>query len=268
MQFTDYKLYTKKELAHIKGRLESIIGRWVASWLTVGQDQIAVEVGACEHHFSDDNECWSYPWNVATTSDSDWVATLSADKVANALISSLAETRLDAGDSGKTDLLLASSLAQVMSIDLAESVMEDRSRFAENATRVRHDIKMLPRKIWWRGSGAIYAGIAISDEKITVIISPGIARGYLTNLSLNPRESKPLAKITDALGHVKVKLEVAAGAADLSLGELNSLSIGDVIKLDAKLDRPVRVLLGKQKICSAFLGARKGSKAVLLMQSH
>lgn len=265
MQFAYYKLYTKKELAHIKGRLESIIGQWAASWLTIGQDQIAVEVDACEHHFSEDDECRCSPWNVATTADSDWVATASDDKPANALMQILAGNRLDVGE---TDSVLASSLAQLLMRDLTESVIGIGSRNTGNANLVRHDIKILPWQTWRHGTDALHAGITVSGEKMSIIISPGIARSYLANLPLNPRESKPLAKINDAIGHVVVQLEVAAGTADLSLRELNSLSIGDVIKLDAKLDRPVRVLLGKQKICSAFLGARKGKKAVILMRSH
>lgn len=57
------------------------------------------------------------------------------------------------------------------------------------------------------------------------------------------------------LGHVKVRVDVYLGSAELSVKKLFSLSQGDAIELDADLDAPVSLMLEGKTIARGQLVA-------------
>ena len=59
----------------------------------------------------------------------------------------------------------------------------------------------------------------------------------------------------DLVGHVKVKLTVCLGGAEISIGKLFSLATQDVIELDRDLDAPVDVRLNDRVIARGALVA-------------
>ena len=68
---------------------------------------------------------------------------------------------------------------------------------------------------------------------------------------------------------VKRVLEVYAGESELALPELATLAIGDVIKLDRRLEDPALVKLGAgAPLCAGHLGTDGNHKAVQLAALH
>jgi flagellar motor switch protein FliN/FliY len=57
------------------------------------------------------------------------------------------------------------------------------------------------------------------------------------------------------LGHVKVRLEVLLGNAEVSVEKLFSLTKGDSLELDTSLDSPVSLLLDGKPIARGHLMA-------------
>lgn len=57
------------------------------------------------------------------------------------------------------------------------------------------------------------------------------------------------------LGHVKVRVDVHLGGAEISVKKLFSLSNGDAIELDAELDAPVSLMLEGKPIARGLLMA-------------
>lgn len=64
-----------------------------------------------------------------------------------------------------------------------------------------------------------------------------------------------LGERLDLVGHVKVRLSVTLGTADLSIDELFALAADDVIALDCDLDAPVNVRLNDKVIARGTLVA-------------
>src|SRR3990170_4529589 len=64
-----------------------------------------------------------------------------------------------------------------------------------------------------------------------------------------------LGERLDLIGHVKVKLTVALGAAELSVAKLFSLSPNDVVTLDRSVDAPVDIRLNDKVIARGTLVA-------------
>lgn len=64
-----------------------------------------------------------------------------------------------------------------------------------------------------------------------------------------------LGERLDLIGHVKVKLSVALGAAELSIAKLFSLSPNDVVTLDRNVEAPVDIRLNDKVIARGMLVA-------------
>jgi len=73
----------------------------------------------------------------------------------------------------------------------------------------------------------------------------------------------PTTGLDRALAHEKVILRAALGGAELNLGQLQSLRIGDVIPLQHRLDTPLKVITGEgTELCEGWLGRRQGRIAI------
>ena len=64
-----------------------------------------------------------------------------------------------------------------------------------------------------------------------------------------------LGERLDLVGHVKVKLTVTLGGAEITVGKLFSLSPNDVIALDRAVDAPVDIRLDDRVIARGSLVA-------------
>lgn len=64
-----------------------------------------------------------------------------------------------------------------------------------------------------------------------------------------------LGERLDLIGHVKVKLTVALGAAELTVAKLFSLSANDVVALDRSVEAPVDIRLNDKVIARGMLVA-------------
>jgi len=64
-----------------------------------------------------------------------------------------------------------------------------------------------------------------------------------------------LGERLDLVGHVKVKLSIALGGAEISIDKLFSLTPDDVITLDRSVDAPVDIILNGKVIAHGALVA-------------
>lgn len=77
----------------------------------------------------------------------------------------------------------------------------------------------------------------------------------LSELAGSGERTPVLGERLDLVGHVKVKLTVALGAAEISIGRLFSLSQNDVVTLDRNVEAPVDVWLNDKIIARGALVA-------------
>jgi flagellar motor switch/type III secretory pathway protein FliN len=77
------------------------------------------------------------------------------------------------------------------------------------------------------------------------------------------RRPVPLGSARTAIGQQPVTLEVRLGEAEIALGALATLAVGDVLVLDRRLDEGVELRLDEQRLpCAAYLGSVDGRIAV------
>jgi flagellar motor switch protein FliN len=77
----------------------------------------------------------------------------------------------------------------------------------------------------------------------------------LTELAGSGDRTPALGERLDLIGHVKVKLTVALGSAELTVAKLFSLSPNDVVALDRSVEAPVDIRLNDKVIARGTLVA-------------
>lgn len=77
------------------------------------------------------------------------------------------------------------------------------------------------------------------------------------------RKPAPLGSARAAIGQQPVTVEVRLGSAEIHLGALATLAVGDVLVLDRRLDEGVELRVDEQRLpCVGWLGSVDGRIAV------
>lgn len=91
--------------------------------------------------------------------------------------------------------------------------------------------------------------------------------GRRASMDVTPRQanSRPLTPLMHALADVPLRLSAELSEAELELGSLQQLTVGDVICLPHALDRPLLLRAdGAMASCGAYLGQVAGQRALAL----
>lgn len=109
--------------------------------------------------------------------------------------------------------------------------------------------------------GLLYLSISLLQETVTCCVA-------LPAPALRREADAPLpAPIIQAVQEETISLVATLGHQSLTLGQLASLAIGDVIRLPLALDQPIQIQDEYQtSLCPAHLGQQDGMMAVELMR--
>lgn len=259
-----YCLYTEAELDALGTRVDQVLAAWAREWLAGFTCAIDVCTPLTDLAIGNDDERWVIanrgdgPLMLAVRSAPTWVQDvsmlltgLSSDttggNVASSISQRLAETLLR---SFTTALLSGTGPA----IDPASVSWGDR----------------LPalQEISWPGSGWIMLSCQPGPAgSLLFLLSPDLAAAFI-GIERQRHKSEPTGTvpIRRAIEQNSVTLDVIAGNAELTLSDLQTLQVGDVVRLDRKLHELLRIgVVDGESVCSGHLGAVKGSKAVQLL---
>ena len=109
--------------------------------------------------------------------------------------------------------------------------------------------------------GSVVITLAIGRDELTVWMSHGLLRQWLERRG----QGKPgaLATRQEALAARRLPFRLLVGHADLALADLMRLESGDVILLDAGIDKPLTLENARgDHIGRGHLGLRRGAAAV------
>jgi hypothetical protein len=87
---------------------------------------------------------------------------------------------------------------------------------------------------------------------------------WVANVAAPVAPRTALVPAREAVAGRAVSLRTFLGEAELTLNELQTLGVGDVIRLDRKLDQPLVVRLSDVSVCTGYLGTIGDRKAVQL----
>ena len=268
MQVSAFKLLSKRELTRIQADLDTLLKRWAQSWYVTIDSGIDVSLDSCEQFRVKDLPHSDAAWFVTSVGDDSWVAVAPQDDSVNAIQGLLGEDFTDADDIRDNGSILASELDETLLYDLVDNVLQQAMRNAGRHDNPHHTKRPLAQPVWRYGSAAVCARITVGGKNTYLVMSPELVNCFLPSRVPTHKELGPLTRVTTAIEPTMVKLEITAGNAVLNIAELRGIAVGDIVRLDTKLDQPLSVMFGGKRLCSAFLGTQEGSKAVMLMSSH
>jgi flagellar motor switch/type III secretory pathway protein FliN len=120
-------------------------------------------------------------------------------------------------------------------------------------------------------SGAIVMTVVICGQSMTWLCPHAClsaAEGEPGQVGVAEANLPPLSRRQHASGNVALRLTVEAGQADLSVGNLLTLAVGDVIRLNRSIDAPLAVCgPGGQRLFDGHLG-KAGDVMALEVARH
>lgn len=125
----------------------------------------------------------------------------------------------------------------------------------------------------WSGAVRIQLALGANASACWLHASAEALLAYLSkpNTTGNATSLTKLAPVLRAIAHEPLSFRVELTPAELRLGDLQSLRIGDVLTLPHRLETPLSVLPGNDTSTTpmglAYLGARNGHRAIELLRT-
>ncbi|MRW94179.1 hypothetical protein GJ699_29820 [Duganella sp. FT80W] len=161
---------------------------------------------------------------------------------------------------GSAPLAAAAGVAawQALSEQLARTLLPSVAEAADAAPAAADN--------WRRASGAVLLVLRLGKQACHLVLNHAAVERF----NVGPHDLPPLAPASyrQLLDSQSVLLAVGLGAAEVDLGSLVRLAVGDVVRLDALADRPL-TLRGPDgtALCGGYLG-RAGPSLALELVPH
>jgi flagellar motor switch/type III secretory pathway protein FliN len=244
---TPYLLLKRSRANQLSQRALAALGEWAAGWAVLPDHAVACG-DACEAAPETLEQAWSR--RVLADGAEVWTALpWDAQRWMEQLVFGL--------DEGAPHSPLAGTVAadalEALQGQLLEALTGQASRPGPAVT--------LPAALLRRGAGTILCTVQLGVRTLRLLL-PATAQGAPAPVK---RAATPVAPLREALAAVPVPLTVELCRAELTLGYLRTLAVGDVLALPMALDAPLQVRgPGATKLCPAHLGAADGHRAVEL----
>jgi flagellar motor switch/type III secretory pathway protein FliN len=106
-------------------------------------------------------------------------------------------------------------------------------------------------------SGALLITVTVSGQALTCLFGCPCLESLVGQSDVNVTKLSVLTQRKQAIGNVPLRLMVEAGQAEVTVGNLMILAIGDVIRLNRSIDAPLSVQIPPgQRLFDAHLGKR------------
>ncbi len=241
-----YKLFGAHERALLTELVEQAVRHWAGDWFAA-RPALRLE--------SFPADLQKREWLGFANPAGEWWALAATD----AELDSLAAALCGAGEARTSRSSLGAAAARSALQDLAAALLGGSAAPLE---RVAPDFSA-------PGSAAFAARVTLGDTTLRLVSSAEWTLRVLKE-RLPPAAPARLAARRQAIAARPVRLRVVAGWAELALGDLRGLQAGDVIALDAPIDRPMSLVLDARDapLCGARVGLKDGRRAALLTVAH
>jgi hypothetical protein len=116
-------------------------------------------------------------------------------------------------------------------------------------------------RLFTRGAGCGVISMSYKEFDIHLLIGPELVTPYVDPIQVN--EIGGLEPVMPALVDERIELIAHLGHTDVTIGDLERLSVGDVVKLDQSIDTsPTLLTRSGEQVVSGRLGDNQGHKAL------
>lgn len=114
------------------------------------------------------------------------------------------------------------------------------------------------------GSGLIAVRMHMQAANLHMLIDAGLLSRYLP--ARQPELARQIIKREDAISQIKVQVKVSLPLAELQVGDLSALGVGDIVRGQAELTHPFELALKPgQPVANAHLGRSRQKIAIQLI---
>jgi hypothetical protein len=113
-----------------------------------------------------------------------------------------------------------------------------------------------------KGGGCVAASVALEGARLRLLVGPGLIKRMVES----PRRLAPARRLDsclEALVGKALEMQGVAGRVTLTIGDLQSLKAGDILRLDRSIGEPVLLESpGGQPVGQGYLGKSEGQRAL------
>lgn len=254
-----YRLFGDSELSKVCAKVQPAIDSWAQAWLLSG------EGGSCKCLRPGEIRALHRPgasWRTCRGAGERWIGV----RMSGALRGSLAAS-IFGDDRTTVSPVMASPLCGdvvLQALDrLAFALMDALGAAPASARPAAGEASDTPAAwLWQKGAGALVLQISVGETEFPALVSPAV---LLDAIPLHSHGAPPLhPRLEPVLGQ-KLRLNIVAGHAEFELGILNTIRVGDVLRLDTRIDEPLHLEVAPgQPAGRAYLGTHDAHKAVLI----
>jgi hypothetical protein len=260
MNVRPYALLASSTVTAIGKRVESAVHEWCAGW---GIDRSAVAVES--RRAWDSAVPTAAEWRFLTSVEGERVWFSAGPALVEEVLSCMFAPDHRFRERGRVSAgSIASDSAQAAIDDLAARVA---SVFGTTPGYVSEAPAQPPEVLFVCGSGAVSISVGIGKSGCCVLADHA---AVLTAVPLGGQPegaSVQWPRREDLLGGLPISLPVVLGSAEVEIGNLLTLAVGDVIRLDTLVDQPLPIVSPDGKaLCAGYLHAMDRQVVIEIVQ--
>jgi flagellar motor switch/type III secretory pathway protein FliN len=261
MTVRNFRLLNRSEARALTSGVDAAFARWQQAWC-------AAEVRRAELSAAADASLVSAcRWRSGAYPGGDAVAVGWTAPSAHTLVSLLVGDGIRAANGEAPPV--AVDLERSALDALIASLLQEFAPTARRSANIEWDTQPPAAHAFDGGKNGFAVRLRVEKIDVLIVLSETVVEGFLSAQPRVKDRARRLASARGLLAGQPVTVEVQVGAAELTLAELASLGVGDVIALDHPLDHPLRVQAANGRVlCGGHLGIWNGKKAVQLAATN
>lgn len=243
MQVHPYLLVSDTALDAVAGPLRRAVEAWCAAW-GIATSNMDFD---CKRAWETQAVCPDASWRAARSSgDETWWCACTSEwnlQLRHVMFPLGVAEPWQASQTGMADEAADAA---------SEALFESLSGIAQGGAPVAP-----PAAAWLRGAGVVALRLGLGKQSMYVMISQTAVARFTQQMGHAAGCLAPLATVNylHALRNISLSLPLEIGRAEVGLGSLMLLGVGDVIRLDTLADRPLTVMgPGGDALFDAYLG--------------
>ena len=112
-------------------------------------------------------------------------------------------------------------------------------------------------------SGSVMVHLAASSWSTWLLLNGACVTALIGSPAARD-DRQAASHVEDGLSAMSVRASIEVSGCELTLGDLEAIRCGDILRLPHSLEDPLAVTVEARRVCAAFLGARNGLLAVEL----
>ncbi len=258
-----FHLIPRRELDALRDALTRRLTAWSSAWLA---SQAPCRIHAVEVFEPDAQGDEKGLVGFYKIGHGHWCAILRPSATSAALASVLfgSETSTSRGDE---DAALVKEVAEEALDDLARTFLVSPEIVSVELESGEKD--GLPDSASRPGAGSVRIALDVGGLSLDMVVSHAVLRGHVASSSgASKGTQQPLYPLQKALGKELVTATLTLGSVEISVQDLVSLQVEDVLALDRSVDEPAALKFDDSPLCcEAYLGGLDGKKAVRVVST-